>query len=124
MNYLSDTGRIKLATGRAPDLRSSNIHIRSPQRLTGLIHFGFNVLNGLIVLQFLLKLIGANSANPFVDFIYTITAPFLRAFQSPALTWSIRGVEFEFFAWIAIAVYTLIGLIIIDLIWLLYYRRK
>jgi len=124
MSQLSDTGRIKSTTGRTSSLRVFVINEGTLRRITGLIQLGFGVLNGLIGLRFLLKLMAANPVNPFASLIYFITSPFLWMFQGLTRTPSFEGIEIEFFSLIAIVVYSLIGWVIIQLLWILFSRMK
>ena len=124
MSQLSDTGRIKSTTGRTSSLRVFVINEGTLRRITGLIQLGIGVLNGLIGLRFLLKLMAANPVNPFASLIYFITSPFLWMFQGLTRTPSFEGIEIEFFSLIAIVVYSLIGWVIIQLMWVLFSRMK
>ena len=124
MSQLSDTGRIKSTTGRTSSLRVFVINEGTLRRITGLIQLGFGVLNGLIGLRFLLKLMAANPVNPFASLIYFITSPFLWMFQGLTRTPAFEGIEIEFFSLIAIVVYSLIGWVIIQLLWILFSRMK
>jgi hypothetical protein len=124
MSQLSDTGRIKSTTGRTSSLRVFVINEGTLRRITGLIQLGFGVLNGLIGLRFLLKLMAANPVNPFASLIYFITSPFLWMFQGLTRTPAFEGIEIEFFSLIAIVVYSLIGWVIIQLMWILFSRMK
>ncbi len=124
MSQLSDTGQIKSTTGRTSSLRVFVINEGTLRRITGLIQLGFGVLNGLIGLRFLLKLMAANPANPFASLIYFITSPFLWMFQGLTRTPAFEGIEIEFFSLIAIIVYSLIGWVIIQLLWILFSRMK
>ena len=124
MSQLSDTGRIRSTTGRTSSLRVFVINEGTLRRITGLIQLGFGVLNGLIGLRFLLKLMAANPANPFASLIYFVTSPFLWMFQGLTRTPAFEGIEIEFFSLIAIVVYSLIGWVIIQLMWILFSRMK
>jgi len=124
MSQLSDTGRMKSATGRTSALRVFVINEETLRRITGLIQLSFGVLNGLIGLRFLLKLMAANPANPFASLVYFVTTPFLWMFQGLTHTPSFEGIEIEFFSLVAIVVYALIGWIIIQLMWILFSRMK
>jgi YggT family protein len=93
-------------------------------RLTGLIWLFFGVLDGLIALRFLLKLMAANPENPFAAFIYTITAPALWVFQGLTTSPSFEGIVIEFFDLIAIAVYALLGWVIVRALWLIFARLR
>ena len=124
MSQLSDTGRVKSTTGTTSATRVFIISEETLRRLTGLIQLSFGVLNGLIGLRFLLKLMAANPANPFASLIYFITSPFLWMFQGLTTTPAFEGIEIEFFALIAIVVYSLIGWVIVQLMWILFSRMK
>ena len=82
----------------------------------------FVILNGMIALRFLLKLLAANPASPFAQFIYFFTAPFLWPFQGLLYTPTFGGVLVELPALIAIIVIGLIAWIITRFIWLLFSR--
>jgi len=124
MSQLSDTGRIKSTTGKTSALRVFVINEGTLRRITGLIQLGFGVLNGLIGLRFLLKLMAANPVNPFASLIYFVTSPFLWMFQGLTRTPAFEGIEIEFFSLVAIVVYSLIGWVIIQLMWILFSRMK
>ena len=94
------------------------------RRLIGLIMLAFVALNGMIALRFLLKLLAANPASPFAQFVYFFTAPFLWPFQGLLYTPTFGGVQVEFPSLIAIVVYTLIAWIITRFIWLLFSRPR
>lgn len=117
-----ETNRVQTVTERTYTWYGWTISHSTLVRLTGLIQLAFVILDGLIGLRFLLKLMAANPANPFAQLIYFLTAPFLWMFQGITYTPSLGGVEIEFFSLIAIVVYTLIGWILVKLIWLLFSR--
>ena len=93
-------------------------------RVTGLIWLAFGILDGLIALRFLLKLMAANPSNPFAAFLYTITEPALWVFEGLTTSPTFQGIVIEFFDLIAIAVYALIGWVIIRVLWLLFARLR
>jgi hypothetical protein len=124
MSQLSDTGRIRTATGRTSGFRVFVISEENLRRLIGLIQLAFGMLEGLIGLRFMLKLMAANPANPFASLVYFLTSPFLWMFQGLTRTPTFEGIEIEFFALVAMVVYALIGWIIIQLLWVLFSRMK
>ncbi len=124
MSQLSDTGNIRSTTRRTSSIRVFAVNEGTLRRITGLVQLGFGVLDGLIGLRFLLKLMAANPTNPFASMVYFITAPFLWMFQSLTRTPSFEGIEIEFFSLIAIIVYSLIGWVVIQLMWILFSRMK
>lgn len=85
--------------------------------LTG---FVFSLVEALLVFRFLLKLLGANAATPFVNWIYETSAPlinpFIGAFPSPKL----EGIfVFEFSTLFALLVYMIVYIIIAELIYVM-----
>ncbi|NJC96920.1 MAG: hypothetical protein FIB03_11395 [Anaerolineae bacterium] len=124
MSQLTDTGRVRSSTGRTSEVQVLTPNQETLRRVIGLIQLGFGVLDGLIGLRFLLKLMAANPANPFASMIYFITSPFLWMFQGLTNTPSFEGIEIEFFSLIAIVVYSLLGWIIVQLLWVLFARMK
>lgn len=93
-------------------------------RVTGLIWLAFGILDGLIGLRFLLKLMAANPANPFAAFLYAITEPALWIFRGLTTTPSFEGIVIEFYDLVAMAVYALLGWVIIRVLWLLFARLR
>ena len=124
MSQINNTDRLQAVTGRTSAMRVFTISSETLRRITGLIQLAFGVLNGLIGLRFLLKLMAANPENPFASLVYFITQPFIWIFQDLTQTPSFEGIQIEFFSLIAIAVYALLGWIIIQLIWILFARMK
>lgn len=125
MSRLPETDRVRtVTTERSYTWNGMTISHGTLRRLIGLIQLAFVILNGLIGLRFLLKLMAANPANPFAQMVYFLTTPFLWMFQGITYTPSFAGVEIEFFSLIAIAVYSLIGWVLIQLIWLLFSRLR
>ena len=125
MTRLPETNQVRtVATESSYTWYGMTISHGTLRRLTGLIQLAFVILNGLIGLRFLLKLMAANPANPFAQMIYFLTTPFLWVFQGITYTPTFAGVEIEFFSLIAIAVYSLIGWVLIQLIWLLFSRLR
>ncbi len=125
MTQLSDTDRARPAIGQT--VASTLVLVfkqETLRRITSLIQLGFGILNGLIGVRFLLKLMAANPDNPFAQLIYFITAPFLWLFQGLTRTSSFEGIVIEFYDLIAIAVYAMLGWIIVQLIWILFSRTK
>ncbi len=124
MSQLTDTGRIKTTAGRTSAPRVFILSEETLRRMIGLIQIAFGVLEGMIGLRFMLKLMAANPANPFASLVYFITTPFLWMFQGLTHTPSFEGIEIEFFSLVAMAVYALLGWIIIQLTWVLFSRMK
>lgn len=85
-------------------------------RFSQLVWLVFGAIEGLIGLRVLLKLVGANPANPFADWIYTSTdlllGPFLGLTRTPAA----NGIEFDIPALIGMLVYMLLAWGLIQLV--------
>ncbi len=122
MTRLPETDRVRTVTERTYTWNGMTINTATLRRITGLIQLAFVILNGLIALRFILKLMAANPANPFAELVYFLTAPFLWIFQGITYTPTFGGIQIEFFSLIAIAVYSLICWILVQLIWLLFSR--
>lgn len=122
MTRLPETNRVSTITERTYTWNGMTISTTTLRRITGLIQLAFVILNGLIALRFILKLMAANPNNPFAELVYFLTAPFLWIFQGITYTPTFGGIQIEFFSLIAIAVYSLICWIVVQLIWLLFSR--
>ena len=124
MAYYPDPNRVQTVTERTYTWYGWTIRHSDLRRLIGLITLMFVVLNGMIALRFLLKLLAANPASPFAQFVYFFSAPFLWPFQGLLYTPTFGGSQVEFPALVAIIVYTLIAWIITRLVWLSLARSK
>ncbi len=123
MSQLSDTDRLRPITQRTSTVRVMTLGQDTLRRITGLIQLGFGVLDGLIGLRFLLKLMAANPENPFAQIVYFVTEPFLWLFMGLTRTPSFEGIVIEFYDLVAIAVYAMLGWVIIQLLWILFARK-
>jgi len=85
-------------------------------KINGIVWFLFGILEALIGMRVLLKLLGANELNGFVNFIYDITYPFLAPFFGIVGTPSSNGSVLEVSSLIAMLVYLFIAWIITTLI--------
>ena len=124
MTHYHETEPVRTVTERTYTWYGWTISHGTLSRIIGLIQLGFVILCGMIGLRFILKLMAANPASPFAQFVYFFTAPFLWPFQGITYTPTFAGIEIEFFSLIAIAVYILIAWIITRLIWLLFARSS
>ncbi|MCQ3932906.1 MAG: hypothetical protein DPW16_20850 [Chloroflexi bacterium] len=90
-------------------------------RLTQLAWLVVSVIDLLIVTRFVLKLLDANAANSFVDFIYDVSYPFVRLFngiiESPTFD---NGAILDVPSIIALVVWTLVAGVLIELFWILF----
>ncbi|MBI4789625.1 MAG: YggT family protein [Chloroflexi bacterium] len=91
-------------------------------QLSAFIGLLFGILEGLIGIRILLKLIGANAANAFASFVYSITDLFLWPFAGLTATPAVGGMVLEISSIIAMIVYALIAWAVIQLLWVLLYH--
>jgi uncharacterized protein YggT (Ycf19 family) len=84
-------------------------------RGTQIVWYVLGLIEALLLFRFVLKLLGANPAAGFTDFIYSITyffaAPFLSVFRATA----VQGSVFEWATLLAMLVYYLVAIGIIRL---------
>ena len=77
-------------------------------------------IEALIAIRFILKLIGANAGNSFVNFIYGFSdffvKPFIGIVSDPTSGKSILEIN----SLIAMLVYLVLGWVVIRLVWLIY----
>lgn len=92
----------------------------SATKVNRIINYVFVVLISLIFIRLLLKALGGNPGNAFVNFIYTLTEPlvmpFLTVFSVPVVSTSIGILELG--SLVAIAFYVLLNYAIVKLIWI------
>jgi uncharacterized protein YggT (Ycf19 family) len=89
-------------------------------RIKQVIYFIFGVINALLALRFVLLLLGANEASPFVSFIYTLSQPFTAPFQGIFNEPTFGGSVVEWASLVAIIVYMLISYGLARLVELMY----
>jgi len=84
------------------------------------IYFIFGVLEILLAFRFVLKLLGANSLNVFVDFIYNLSAvfvaPFAGIFNTSLANGNVATSVFEPATLVALVVYIILAWGIVALI--------
>jgi len=94
-------------------------------RVNQLVWLIFGVIIGLIAFRVVLRLIVANPANTFAQFIYNITDIFLRPFFGLTNTpTSTTGMALEVSSLIAIVVYALVAALIVTLINILFSKSR
>ena len=88
-------------------------------RLTQLIYWVLGLVEGLILVRMILKVLGANPAAGFAEFIYGITAPlvapFVGLFSNPSYQTSVL----ELSSIVALIVYALVAWLLAKLVWIL-----
>jgi uncharacterized protein YggT (Ycf19 family) len=92
-------------------------------RVNQLIWLLTGLLEGLFALRLVMRLIAANPAAPFAQFVYGLTAPFLLPFQGLLGTPSVGDAALEITTIIAMIVYALIAWALTALINVLFYRN-
>ncbi len=55
-------------------------------RIISIIYYLFGAVEVLLLVRFVLQLVGANAGNGFANFIYSVSAPFVSFWKSPALS--------------------------------------
>lgn len=91
-----------------------------------IINYFFVLVEGLIVIRILLKALGGNPFNPFVNFIYSLTYPFVFPFLS-AFNWQSASTGlgvFEFGSLLAIVFYILLNYAIVRLLIIITSREQ
>jgi hypothetical protein len=91
-----------------------------------IINYFFVLVEGLIVIRILLKALGGNPFNSFVNFIYSLTYPFVFPFLS-AFNWQTANTGlgvFEFGSLLAIVFYILLNYAIVRLLIILTSREQ
>ncbi len=84
----------------------------------------FMVLETAIAFRVVLKLIAANPASPFAQFVYQMTGLFLAPFNGLTATPSAAGAVLEVPALIAMAVYGVLCYFIIRFMWVIFDRAN
>jgi YggT family protein len=110
-------------TGPTPE----ELEIRRRRRLAKwgqIITLIFVVLELAILFRVGLKLIAANPANPFAQFMYQMTGPFLAPFAGLTVTPTVDGSILEIPALVAMAAYSVLYVLIIRIMWVIFYPAK
>jgi YggT family protein len=92
-------------------------------RMIQLIWFVVGVVDVLVGLRFLLKLLGASIASPFVALVYELSRPLVAPFRNIFPVSAQGAYVFEPASLVALAIYPLIGLGAVSLIRILSRRR-
>jgi hypothetical protein len=91
-------------------------------RISQLIWLAFGCLEALIGLRIVLKMIAANPGAGFAELVYALSLPFLLPFNNLTTNPSAQGMIFEVTSIIAMAVYALIAVVLVQALWILFYR--
>lgn len=84
--------------------------------LSRIVYYVFGVIEVLLAMRFVLRLLGANPASGFVQFIYSLSAIFMAPFTAIFKTQTAAGATFEWSVIVAMVVYALIAWGIVALI--------
>lgn len=88
-------------------------------RLTQLIYWIFGLIEGLILVRFVLRALGANPSAGFAQFIYGITAPLVAPFYNLFGNPQTQGSVLELNSIVALIVYGLVAYLLGKLAWIL-----
>lgn len=84
--------------------------------ISRIVYFVFGVIVSLLAIRFVFSLFAANTAAPFVRFIYSVTDFFMVPFNAIFATQQVNAATFEWSVLIAIVIYALIAWAIVALI--------
>src|SRR3977135_640483 len=87
------------------------------QRTVQLVYWVFGLIEGLILIRFILKALGANPSAGFAEFIYGITAPLVAPFYGLFGNPSAQGSVLELHSIVALIVYALLAWLLVRLAW-------
>ena len=87
-------------------------------RVVQLVYWVFGLIEGLILIRFILKALGANPSAGFAQFIYGITAPLVAPFIGLFGNPSAQGSVLELHSITALIVYGLLAWLIAKLVWI------
>ncbi|HEY0584323.1 MAG TPA: YggT family protein [Chloroflexota bacterium] len=88
-------------------------------RVTQMIYWIFGLIEGLIVIRFVLKALGANPSAGFAEFIYGVTYPLVLPFVGLFGNPTAQGSVLEMHSVVALIVYALLAWLLAKLAWIL-----
>ncbi len=83
------------------------------------IYLIFGIIEALLVIRLVLRVLGANPAAGFAQFVYGVTAPFLAPFVGLFGSPQAGGSVLEIHTIVALVVYALVAWLLARLAWLL-----
>ena len=96
---------------------SSESSVGGVSMVARIINYIFGILLSLLVIRFVLSLLGANQGNPFADFIYSLTYPFVAPFFGLfGYTMKYGVARFELETVVAMIVYALVAFGLVRLV--------
>ena len=79
-----------------------------------IVYLVLGVLEGLLLIRFVLALLGANRANDFAQFVFELSTPFVAPFKGLFNVQTVYGASrFEVETLVAMIIYALIGAVIL-----------
>jgi hypothetical protein len=90
--------------------------VRPLYRGTQAVWYILSILEVILAFRFVLRLLGANPAAGFTNFIYSLSYPFVAPFMAVFNTTSIAGSAFEWTTLLAMVVYWLVAIGILRLL--------
>jgi uncharacterized protein YggT (Ycf19 family) len=96
---------------------------RSAARISQVMDYGFYLIYGVIVLQFILRLMGARPGNGFVQFVTAISWPVLAPFERIVGTPSVGAVQLQLSYLFALVAYLSLHLALNGLLRLVAHRK-
>lgn len=106
-------------TAPTPAVRSQvHTEVRRPLEsvVSRIVFFAAGVIEVLLAVRFALELLGANAKAGFVQFVYSLSAPFMLPFNAIFGTTEAAGSTLEWSVLVAIVVYALVAWGIVALI--------
>jgi len=85
-------------------------------RASQVVWYVLSLIEAVLIIRFFLKLLGANPAAGFTDFVYSISKPFVTPFLAVFNITIVEGNVFEWTTLLAIVVYWLIATGIVKLL--------
>lgn len=93
--------------------------------LNDLVNFIIGLVSVLLIFRFVLKLLSANPAAPFVNWVYETTMPLLQPFALAFPTSAVRGrYVLEFTTLFALFAYIFAGYLIQELLDVIHRRKR
>jgi uncharacterized protein YggT (Ycf19 family) len=107
----------------APASSSSVVSTINPgRRAMDLIYLVFGVIDGLLIIRVVMKLLGANTAAPFTQWVYNVTDFFLAPFRNLLPAIGNNNSVLEMSVIVAILVYLLIAWVLARLMAIIFFR--
>lgn len=106
-------------TAQYPEEVISDMETTEPKSaftVYSIIAYIANSIEGILAIRLLLRLLGANTATPFVRFMNTISAPLVSPFRGIFANTQVNGSTIEWYTVIAMVAYAVIAYALIRLI--------